>query len=99
MPRRIVLGAVLVLAGITAADAESASIRRPRHARVVHASPTVAAPVVPSARLVRHPAWTFACEAAYGPNRGPACDIPIWVYGSPCEVDIGWGRSRPCYGY
>jgi hypothetical protein len=46
--------------------------------------------------LVTHPAWTFACEGAYGPNRGPACDIPIWVYGSPCEVGIGWTHSRPC---
>lgn len=70
---------------------------RHRQAHVVrYAQPVAPQAAFSGGRLVTHPAWTFACEGAYGPNRGPACDIPIWVYGSPCEVGIGWGRSRPC---
>jgi hypothetical protein len=74
------------------------SAHRHRHARVLYAEPVAPPAGFPGGRLVTHPAWTFACEGAYGPNRGPACDIPIWVYGSPCEVGIGWQRSRPCDG-
>ncbi len=84
---------------VLADGAHGKTAHRHRHAHVVE----YAVPVAPQAgfsggRLVTHPAWTFACEAAYGPNRALPCDIPIWVYGEPCEVGIGWGRSRPCNG-
>ena len=47
-------------------------------------------------RLVLHPALNIACMTKYSSTRALPCDQPVWVYGSPCEVDIGFGRSRPC---
>jgi hypothetical protein len=85
--------------GVSAAgEDEYGKTHRSRHARAARVEAVPPQSASPGGRLVTHPAWTFACEGAYGPNRGPACDIPIWVYGSPCEVGIGWGRSRPCNG-
>jgi hypothetical protein len=47
-------------------------------------------------RLVYHPAFNIACMTHYRATRALPCDQPVWVYGSPCEVDLGLGRSRPC---
>jgi hypothetical protein len=47
-------------------------------------------------RLVYHPASNVACNTRYRATRALPCDQPVWVYGSPCEVDLGLGRSRPC---
>ena len=47
-------------------------------------------------RLVYHPASNIACDTRYRATRALPCDQPVWVYGSPCEVDLGLGRSRPC---
>lgn len=47
-------------------------------------------------RLVAHPANNIACVTRYSSTRAIPCDQPVWVYGSPCEVDLGLGRSRPC---
>ncbi len=47
-------------------------------------------------RLVYNPASNIACDTHYRATRALPCDQPVWVYGSPCEVDLGLGRSRPC---
>jgi hypothetical protein len=56
--------------------------------------------VAPSAnyggRLVLHPAHNIACMTQYSSTRALPCDHPVWVYGSPCEVDLGRGRYRSC---
>jgi hypothetical protein len=99
MCARIVLAAVLALGSASGVFADKDRKAMHRHPHVAErAQPAVPVFGPSGARLVTHPAWTFACEAAYGPNRGLPCDIPIWVYGDPCEVGIGWGRSRPCNG-
>jgi hypothetical protein len=49
-----------------------------------------------ASRLIRHPAWSFACQSPYYLIGGRRCDQPVWVYGNPCEVDLGLGRWRPC---
>jgi hypothetical protein len=47
-------------------------------------------------RLVAHPANNIACMTPYQSTRALPCDQPVWVYGSPCEVDLGLGRYRSC---
>jgi hypothetical protein len=47
-------------------------------------------------RLVLHPASNIACMTPYRSTRALPCDQPVWVYGSPCEVDLGLGRYRSC---
>jgi len=47
-------------------------------------------------RLVAHPALNIACNTVYRSTRALPCDQPVWVYGSPCEIDLGLGRSRSC---
>ena len=47
-------------------------------------------------RLVMHPAENIACDTPYRSTRALPCDQPVWVYGSPCEVDLGLGRYRSC---
>jgi hypothetical protein len=47
-------------------------------------------------RLVLHPASNIACMTPYQSTRALPCDQPVWVYGSPCEIDLGLGRYRSC---
>jgi hypothetical protein len=46
--------------------------------------------------LVLHPASNIACNTPYRATRPLPCDQPVWVYGSPCEIDLGLGRYRSC---
>jgi hypothetical protein len=46
--------------------------------------------------LVMHPAQNIACDTPFRATRALPCDQPVWVYGSPCEVDLGLGRYRSC---
>jgi len=46
--------------------------------------------------LVLHPASNIACNTPFRSTRALACDQPVWVYGSPCEIDLGLGRYRSC---
>jgi hypothetical protein len=67
------------------------------HAYVVRDEP----PIVPPApyggpTLVLHPASNIACNTPYRSTRALPCDQPVWVYGSPCEIDLGLGRYRSC---
>src|SRR5262249_9774719 len=67
----IALAAALAIgAASTALAGEHAPVRHHRHARIIERPTPLAA--FSGARLVTHPAWTFACEGAYGPNRGKA---------------------------
>ena len=47
-------------------------------------------------RLVLHPASNIACMTWDRATRALPCDQPVWVYGSPCEIDLGLGRYRSC---
>jgi hypothetical protein len=46
--------------------------------------------------LVLHPRNNIACDTPYRATRALPCDQPVWVYGSPCEIDLGLGRYRSC---
>lgn len=91
----ILLISALLLFGIGNASAASHKVRRHYHDYVVVVPDT--GPVNQfGGRLVYHPASNIACDTRFRATRGLPCDQPVWVYGSPCEVDLGLGRSRPC---
>jgi len=46
--------------------------------------------------LVLHPASNIACNTPYRATRALPCDQPVWVYGRPCEIDLGLGRYGSC---
>jgi hypothetical protein len=93
----VTLAAILVLGtGNALADAYKAR----RHHNRAYVSQGEA-PIVPPApyrggRLVLHPASNIACNTRDRATRALPCDQPVWVYGSPCEVDLGLGRYRSC---
>jgi hypothetical protein len=77
------------------ADAHQA--RRHHHHPIFvqdEARPLLAPPY--GGRLVEHPASNIACMTRDRGTRALPCDQPVWVYGSPCEVDLGLGRYRSC---
>jgi hypothetical protein len=83
-------------AGHARADAYKAP-RHHHHARGVQYQEPNFSPVpygVPT--LVLHPASNIACDTPYRATRALPCDQPVWVYGSPCEIDLGLGRYRSC---
>lgn len=96
--RTALLISALLLFGAGAASASEHKLRRHYHD---HYHDYV---VVPDSgpvnqfggRLVYHPASNIACDTYYRATRALPCDQPVWVYGSPCEVDLGLGRSRSC---
>jgi hypothetical protein len=96
---RIIITLVAVLAlGISHGFADEQKVRsHHHHAKIVRGEPAI----VPSApysgpTLVLHPANNIACNTPYRSTRALPCDQPVWVYGSPCEVDLGLGRYRSC---
>jgi hypothetical protein len=98
MLMRIIVAFASILAfGTGNGFADAYKARRHHHAEVVRAAP----PVVATAPYdgpthVLHPASNIACDTSYRATRALPCDQPVWVYGSPCEVDLGLGRSRSC---
>jgi hypothetical protein len=72
----------------------------PRHHHRAHLVRYQEQPVSPApysgGRLVLHPAENIACNTRDRATRALPCDQPVWVYGSPCEIDLGLGRSRSC---
>src|ERR1700720_3083518 len=76
------------------------AFKAPRHHRHPHIARYQEQPVSPvpygGPTLVLHPASNIACNTPYRATRALPCDQPVWVYGSPCEVDLGLGRSRSC---
>jgi len=93
--RTILVISALLLFGIGNACAAAHKVRRHYHDYVVVVPDT--GPVNQfGGRLVYHPASNIACDTRFRATRALPCDQPVWVYGSPCEVDLGLGRSRPC---
>jgi hypothetical protein len=96
--RTIVALACVLAFGTSNGFADSYKARRHHHhAYVARAEP----PVVPPApyrgpTLVLHPASNIACNTPYRATRALPCDQPVWVYGHPCEIDLGLGRYRSC---
>jgi hypothetical protein len=93
----VALAAVLTLGtGNSWADV-SKMARHHRHAHSVQYRPQPV-PVAPYAgpTLVLHPASNIACNTPYRATRALPCDQPVWVYGHPCEIDLGLGRYRSC---
>jgi hypothetical protein len=78
------------------ADAHRAP-RHHRHAHIVRYQEPAFVPAPYSGpTLVLHPASNIACNTPYRSTRALPCDQPVWVYGNPCEVDLGLGRYRSC---
>jgi hypothetical protein len=99
MLMRIVVALAAVMAFGTSygwADA----YRAPKHHRHAHIARYQAQPVAPydGPTLVLHPAQNIACDTPFRSTRALPCDQPVWVYGSPCERDLGLGRYRSCDG-
>jgi hypothetical protein len=93
----VTLAAILALGSSNGwADAHKA----PRHHHYAHNLRYQEQPVLPTpysgGRLVLHPASNIACMTPYRATRALPCDQPVWVYGSPCEIDLGLGRYRSC---
>jgi hypothetical protein len=94
--RILVLLAAFSLLGAGAASAGSHD--RSHHWRRRPAPVAVAEPPRPydGPTLVMHPANNIACDTPYRATRALPCDQPVWVYGHPCEIDLGLGRKRSC---
>jgi hypothetical protein len=93
LTRSLLLLAALLAATPMAASASSHHLRR----HPLRASLVPPAPVPYSGpTLVLHPASNIACDTPFRSTRALPCDQPVWVYGNPCEIDLGLGRSRRC---
>jgi hypothetical protein len=77
----------------SAAEAHKLKHHRIRHSAVQQ--PLESAPPV-YGRLVMNPAFNIACMTRDRSERALPCDQPVWVYGTPCEIDLGLGRYAPC---
>jgi hypothetical protein len=97
MRTTVTLAAVLLLGtGNGLADAQKGR-RHHHHAYIVRDQPQIVLPApYGGGRLVMHPASNIACNTPFRATRALACDQPVWVYGSPCEIDLGLGRYRSC---
>jgi hypothetical protein len=89
--RTIVTLMAVVVLGTNSGLADAHKARKhTREAQIVPPAP------YRGGRLVLHPAQNIACNTVYRSTRALPCDQPVWVYGSPCEVDLGLGRYRSC---
>jgi hypothetical protein len=93
----VTIPAILVL-GIGNGFADGPKARRHHHhPHIVRYEPQGAPPASYNGpTLVLHPANNIACNTPYRSTRALPCDQPVWVYGSPCEIDLGLGRYRSC---
>jgi hypothetical protein len=93
----VTLAAILALGSSNGwADAHKAP-RHHRHAHIVRYQEQPLSPAPYSGgTLVLHPASNIACNTPFRATRALPCDQPVWVYGSPCEIDLGLGRYRSC---
>jgi hypothetical protein len=93
----VTLAAILVL-GTGNALADASKARRHHHRAYTIRDEARIVPPAPyrGGRLVLHPAQNIACNTVYRSTRALPCDQPVWVYGSPCEIDLGLGRYRSC---
>jgi hypothetical protein len=93
--RTIVTLAVILVLGSGNAWATAHKAPKHRHAHPVR-NEAVSPPPYYGGTLVLHPASNIACNTPYRASRALPCDQPVWVYGSPCEIDLGLGRYRSC---
>jgi len=97
-PRTILLLALTLSLGTSFAWADVHKL--PRHHRSKHVVSYPERPTAPVAgdvpTLVLHPASNIACDTPFRSTRALPCDQPVWVYGRPCEIDLGLGRYRSC---
>jgi hypothetical protein len=95
--RTIVTIIAVVVLGTSSGFADAHKGRKHRHhTRVVRDEVRTVLPAPYGGRLVLHPAQNIACNTIYRSTRALPCDQPVWVYGSPCEIDLGLGRYRSC---
>ena len=92
----VAFAAILALGSSNAWASAHQSARHHRHQHIVRYQELPVSPAPYSGRLVMHPAENIACDTPYRSTRALPCDQPVWVYGSPCEVDLGLGRYRSC---
>jgi hypothetical protein len=93
----VMLTAILALGNSHAWAGTHKAPRHHHHARYVgYPEPPVSPAPYGGGTLVLHPASNIACNTPYRATRALPCDQPVWVYGQPCEVDLGLGRYRSC---
>jgi hypothetical protein len=96
MRKILALASAIIVAGAApSANAGTSIAHHHRHVLRYQALPVAPAPRF-GGRLVEHPAFNIACMTRDRATRALPCDQPVWVYGSPCEVDLGLGRYRSC---
>jgi hypothetical protein len=94
--RTIVTLACVLALGTGNALADGTKARRHHHhSYIVRDEPPVVAPYG-GPTLVLHPASNIACNTPFRSTRALPCDQPVWVYGNPCEIDLGLGRYKSC---
>jgi hypothetical protein len=93
--RTIVTLAVILALGSGNAWATAHKAPKYRHAHPVRNAATPPPPYY-GGTLVLHPASNIACNTPFRSARALPCDQPVWVYGNPCEIDLGLGRYRSC---
>lgn len=94
--RTVVTLAAIVVLGNGLASAHKMPRHYHRAVLVPEQAQLVSPPAPYGGRLVLHPANNIACMTRDRATRALPCDQPVWVYGSPCEVDLGLGRYRSC---
>lgn len=95
--RTVVLATVLAFGCASTGVANAHKLKKRHHPYVAEyaAQPAPPAPYY-GGRLVMHPASNIACMTKFQSTRALPCDQPVWVYGSPCEIDLGLGFYRSC---
>jgi hypothetical protein len=93
--RLLALSSVIIVACAGQPAIGNAKTHHYRHAVKYRGPPIEQAPYF-GGRLVEHPAFNIACMTRDRATRALPCDQPVWVYGSPCEIDLGLGRYRSC---
>jgi hypothetical protein len=95
--RTIVTLAAILALGSSNGFAGAHKVRKHHHyAHMVREEVQPVSPAPYGGRLVLHPASNIACMTRDRATRALPCDQPVWVYGSPCEIDLGLGRYRSC---
>ena len=89
-----VLSLAFLIVGLISPAQASSRHKHKRHYLVVQSIPPQTNAF--GGRLVYHPALNIACDDVDRAYRAIPCNQPVWVYGSPCEIDLGQGASRLC---
>ena len=93
--QNVTLTTTLLLAAASAALADGHAAHWHHHGHAVFQAPAVTGSFG-GGRLVTNPSFNIACQTRDRGTRALPCDQPVWVYGSPCEIDLGLGRWRDC---